>query len=142
MNIRQHKASAKALIAACGGLDEASGACRVGRSSLSNYENVNESATMPADVIADLEAYCGEAVYSTRLASAADRPMASLDIQADAMKLTEIGARMTRQIHEYMADHQLDESERRALSPTLTTLRELLERLDGAVTAPVLREVS
>lgn len=144
MNIRQHKAAAKALIAACGGLSEAPGACRVSRSSLSNYENVNEAATMPADVIADLESYCGEAVYSSRLAAAADQPMASLDVQGDAMRLTEIGARMTRQLHEYMADHQLDEHERRALAPTMTTLRTLLERLDSAVSSdgPVLREVS
>lgn len=145
MNIRQHKAAARALIAACGGLDEAAAVCRVGRTSLSNYENVNETATMPADIITELEAYCGgRSIYSARLYAAADRPEPSLDLQGDALRLTELGARMTRELHEYLADHHLDERERRALAPTITTLRQLLERLDVAVSSdgPALREVS
>lgn len=64
MNNRRHASLAKQLIDKCGGLDEAAGECRVGRSNLSDYQNPHKASTMPADVIHDLEAYCGEPVYS------------------------------------------------------------------------------
>lgn len=64
MNARKHARLAHDLITACGGLDEAAHACRVGKSSLSDYQNPVLTAFMPADVICDLEAYCGDAIYS------------------------------------------------------------------------------
>jgi hypothetical protein len=64
MNARKHARLAHELITACGGLDEAAAACRVGKSSLSDYQNPCLTAFMPADVICDLEAYCGDALYS------------------------------------------------------------------------------
>lgn len=69
---RQHARLAKQLIEQCGGLDEAVTACRVGRSQLSDYQNPNGEGFMPADVMVDLEAYCGSAIYSGALA--AERP--------------------------------------------------------------------
>ena len=68
MNSRQHKRHAKALIEACGGLDEAAAACRVSKTSLSDYQNPCLTSFMPADVMADLEAYCGEPIYSRAIA--------------------------------------------------------------------------
>lgn len=67
MNSRRHARLAHDLIAACGGLEEAATACRVGKSALSDYQNACLTAFMPADVIADLEAYCGDAIYSRAL---------------------------------------------------------------------------
>lgn len=74
MTPRKHARLAHQLIAACGGLDEAAAACRVGKSTLSTYQNPQETATMPADVMADLEAYCGEPIYSREIAES--RPSA------------------------------------------------------------------
>jgi hypothetical protein len=70
MNSRRHASLAKQLIAACGGLDEAAHACRVGKSSLSDYQLPQITSTMPADVICDLEAYCGDASYSRAMMEA------------------------------------------------------------------------
>lgn len=65
MNARQHSRLAQQLIAACGGLDEASAVCRVSRAVLSSHQNVHRpECFMTADVIVDLEAYCGEPIYS------------------------------------------------------------------------------
>ncbi len=69
MNPKRHAKLARDLIEACGGLAEAADNSRVGVSTLSTYQNPNESATMPADVMADLEAYCGEPIYSREIAS-------------------------------------------------------------------------
>ena len=74
MNARRHARLAHELIDACGGLDEASQACRVGKTRLSDYQNPSANCFMAADVIADLEAYCGQAIYSGALAQA--RPTA------------------------------------------------------------------
>ncbi|TGY87336.1 hypothetical protein E5163_14810 [Marinicauda algicola] len=68
MNIREHSKLARLLIEACGGLDEASAHCRVRKSVLSGYQNPNDASTMPADVLYDLETYCGRAIYSRALA--------------------------------------------------------------------------
>ncbi|MFN4296769.1 MAG: hypothetical protein ACK4FB_07985 [Brevundimonas sp.] len=76
MNPKRHAKLARDLIDACGGLDEAAHNCRVGKSSLSDYQLPQISTTMPADVIADLEAYCGEPIYSRELAAA--RPYAPM----------------------------------------------------------------
>lgn len=67
MTPRRHAKLAHDLIEACGGLAEAASACRVSKSVLSTYQNPNEASTMPADVMADLEAYCGEPIYSREI---------------------------------------------------------------------------
>ena len=69
MTPKRHAKLARDLIAACGGLDEAAAACRVGASRLSDYQLPQLASTMPADVMADLEAYCGEPIYSRELAA-------------------------------------------------------------------------
>ena len=74
MTPRRHALFAKTLIARCGGLDEvlAIPGLRVKKPQLSNYQNPHVAAFMPADVIALLEGYCGEPIYSRALFEAAD----------------------------------------------------------------------
>ena len=69
MTPRRHALFAKTLIDRCGGLDEVLTipGLRVKKPQLSNYQNPHVAAFMPADVIATLEAYCGEAIYSRAL---------------------------------------------------------------------------
>lgn len=84
MNHRRHADLARRLIEACGGLEEAATACRVKKSQLSAYQNPHEPSTMPADVMHDLEAYCGENLYSREIAEA--RP--SAPVAGDAITET------------------------------------------------------
>lgn len=72
MNPKRHAKLARDLIAACGGLEESAANCRVGRSVLSDYQLPQIASTMAADVMTDLEAYCGEPIYSREIA--AERP--------------------------------------------------------------------
>ncbi len=77
---RMHALLARELIAACGGLDEAAGACRLKKSRLSECcqaqapEPDGPNAYLPIDVVAELEAYCGRPIYSQALVDA--RPSA------------------------------------------------------------------
>ena len=64
MNGRQHALYARSLIERSGGLAEAAGVCRVSKSVLSAYQTPDSGAFMPMDVVADLEAYCGDPLYS------------------------------------------------------------------------------
>lgn len=84
MNHRRHAQLARTLIDRCGGLDEAASACRLNVSRLSEFQRNGTGAFAPADVIADLEAYCGEAIYSG--AMAACRPTAP--VVSDALTET------------------------------------------------------
>jgi hypothetical protein len=70
VNRRAHALAARRLIAACGGLIEAAAACRVGKSQLADYQAAEGLGFMPADVMADLEAYCGSPIYSRMLVEA------------------------------------------------------------------------
>jgi len=69
MNHRRHAQLARTLIDRCGGLEEAASACRLNVSRLSEFQRHGTGAFMPADVMGDLEAYCGEAIYSGAMAS-------------------------------------------------------------------------
>lgn len=84
ISARRHADLARRLIAACGGLEESASACRIGVSTLSTYQNPREAATMPADVVVDLEAYCGDAIYSRAMCEA--RP--SEPVSGDALAET------------------------------------------------------
>jgi hypothetical protein len=75
VNRRQHAALARQLITASGGLNEALRQCRLKRSRLAECQDPNSGAYMPADVINQLELYCGQALYSRALAD--DRPTGS-----------------------------------------------------------------
>lgn len=75
MNPRQHALLVRALYAACGGVDECVTALeklpsRTGRSQLYRYGDPKAGVYMPADVLADLEAYCGQPIYSQALCEA------------------------------------------------------------------------
>lgn len=88
-NRRQHAECARLLIAACGGLEEAAGHCRVRKSQLSDYQSAQGEGFMPGDVIADLEAYCGEPVYSRVLVAASPNQTAKADLLSEIFDVSE-----------------------------------------------------
>lgn len=125
LDARRHAYLARELIKACGGLVAAAGACRLSRSQLSSITDPATTSFMPADVMADLEAYCGEPLYSRALVEA--RP-AERDLQDFLTEILEgseamLGLQAFVRL-ELRGGHvnQLDERRRRELAHRLITL--------------------
>jgi len=117
MTPREHSRLARELIAACGGLEEACAACRTSKSVLSTYQNPNEAATMPARVIAELETYAGQPLYSRALFERFDAPKApAADLSAQACALTEAAAVLQHTTRTALADGVLTPREADALA--------------------------
>jgi len=138
MNSRQHASLAKRLIDACGGLAEASENCRVNKSVLSDYQCPHKSSTMPADVMLDLQGYCGEPIYTNALVRASDPVLASADVETDSLSALEHMAHFAKEYRKAKSDGLITAQEERSLAPTLANLRHLLDGIDaGVVSGPV-----
>ncbi len=113
MTPREHARLARALIAACGGLAEASGACRVTLSVLSEYQSAaHPTRCMAADVISDLEIYCGQPIYSAAMAAQFREDQRNADdLQDLACDLTEATARLQHAIRLAVADGRISATE-------------------------------
>ncbi|MDP1875662.1 phage regulatory CII family protein [Phenylobacterium sp.] len=111
---RWHAMHARRLIAACGGLDESAGVCRVQKSQLSDYQSPHVEAFMPADVMADLEAYAGEPIYSRALVG--ELPEAApVCLTEEVCDVVESAADLQRQVRRALADGSITPAEREAL---------------------------
>lgn len=116
MNPRQHALYAGRLVKACGGLEEAADACRVNKSALSTYQTVDSGAFMPADVIADLEAYCGEPIYSRALFEARPAAQNARDMMVEACEASESIVDLQREIRLAAKDGVITPRERARLA--------------------------
>lgn len=134
---REHARLAGELIDASGGLLEASRACRVSEGVLSTYQNPNRpECNMPADVMADLEKYCGRPIYSgfiRRNLGATVEPGCLRDL---GCLLTEEGADFQSFIRKALADgrlcaREIDEA-RRELAQAESVLIRCRASLDAA----------
>ena len=132
MTPRQHAQLARQLIAACGGLQEAAQACRASDTSLSRYQTPDSGCFMPADVLADLEGYCGQPVYSRALFEA--RPSASIatDLLKEGCEAAEAGVDLQREIRLAAADGVITPRERARLAELHAAAEEQLREV-GAV---------
>ncbi len=138
MNRRAHALAARRLIAACGGLIEAAAACRVGKSQLADYQAAEGLGFMPADVMADLEAYCGAPTYSRMLVEARPCGPDSQDLAREACDAAEAAGRLQRGARLAADDGDLSERERRELAKiyaeALEQLRQVGDLLSQKVT--------
>lgn len=134
MNPRQHALLARQLIEACGTLDEAVQACRVSKSVLSGYQTPGAGAFMPADVIADLEAYCGEPVYSRALFEARPATSEAVCLVTECCEATESVSDLQREVRLAAADGLLTPRERDRLARLHATAEAQLRDV-GAVIA-------
>lgn len=116
MNRRQHARLARQIIEACGGLIEAASACRVGKSQLADYQSPHGDGFMPADVIADLEAYCASPIYSRALFEARPDQALSRDLKEEACEAAEAAMTLQSKIRLAAADGVLTPREREALA--------------------------
>ena len=119
MNAREHAALARTLIKACGGLMEAARACRVGKSQLGTAQDPSQDYTLPADVIVDLEAYCGRRIYSARLFETGPHDPAQGDLMGTAIALNSRAADLIEHVRLALADGRLSSREKTELTDTL-----------------------
>lgn len=135
---RQHASWARLLIKACGGLDESSRACRLSVSQLSRCQDGNDPSVLPVDVIADLELYCGQAIYSRALVSllegAASQTIAA-DLVSECCDVGEAGAELQSAVRRAARDGKLSEVERRAICEKASALRKELADVDRLLAA-------
>jgi hypothetical protein len=138
VNRRAHALAARRLIAACGGLVEAAAACRVGKTQLADYQAADGDGFMPADVMADLEAYCGAPTYSRMLVEARPCGPDSQDLAREACDAAEAAGRLQRGARLAADDGDLSERERRELAKiyaeALEQLRQVGDLLSQKVT--------
>jgi len=127
ISIREHARLAKRLIKACGGGAEAERACGLSDTTLSRYST--GAAVMPADVIANLENYCGQPIYSGALFDLFDRAVATEDLRNAAQELTEAAAVMQRCAREALADGKLTPREIDDIAAVERQAEDALERV-------------
>lgn len=132
MNAQRHALLARRLIKACGGLEESEGACRLKRSQLSNFQDPRSGHYMPMDVVADLEAYCGEAIYSGAIAG--ERPSQAMpkSVVTEACETAEAATALQRLARLAAEDGQLTAHERSLIEAGAAEVEEQLRELRGA----------
>jgi hypothetical protein len=134
MNARHHARLARDLVSACGGLEEAAGACRLKKSRLSDFQDPGSGAFMPADVIADLEAWCGEPIYSRSLFEARPGGEKAAELAAEACQTTEVAAALQGLIRNLGAKRLTEGARRQALADVKALeghVRSMAAALDG-----------
>lgn len=104
------------LIAACGGLEEAAGACRVRKSALADYQAPGGEGFMPADVIAALEAHCGQPIYSRALFEGLPEAAEAQCLKEEAFEATEVVADLQRKIRLATSDGVITPAEQDELT--------------------------
>jgi hypothetical protein len=144
MDRKQHAWLARQLIEACGGLKEieAAGVCRLKRSRLSEYQDPIgragiAEAYMPADVLADLELYCGKPIYSRGLLEAHPGHVDTEGLLSEACSTTEAAAELQKTLRKALADPgRLSRAARQHIGTLLATVDQELRE----VTAEAARE--
>ena len=140
MRPRRHSQLARVLIAACGGLDEAAEACRIGKSQLSNAQNPNHDAYLPVDVIADLEAYCGKPHYSSALIDNVGDVETDGDLVGDAIDLNAKAGVFLSRIHSALKDKTITPREVTEIAKLSTMVRQSLGNVDAELDASSVKE--
>jgi hypothetical protein len=117
MNRRKHAMLARMLIAACGTLAEASRATErnISVPQLSDYQSATGESYMPADVIADLELYCGEPIYSRALFETRPECAEARDLVNEACEAAEGVALLQREVRLAAVDGKITPAERTRL---------------------------
>lgn len=129
MNRREHALLTRQLVAKCGGLEESARHCRLSRSSLARCGDPDDPSHLPADVVNELELYCGEPTYSQAMAD--DRPSREVaeDLAAEACETVEEAALLERLVRLSSAKGELTPRQRKEIAKGALQLQELLARI-------------
>ena len=133
MTPRQHAHLARQLINACGGPQEAAAACRASDTSLSRYQTPDAGAFMPADVMADLEGYCGQPVYSRALFEARPACSDASDLVKEGCEAAEAGVDLQREIRLTAADGIITPRKRQRLAELHARAEQELREVGEAI---------
>lgn len=128
---RKHSLLARNLIVACGGLEEAATACRLGKSQLSNAQNVNQDSFLPIDVVAELEAYCGEPIISRALFESRPSVLGTGDLVGEAIDLNAQVAALSSHLHHALSDKIISANEADQLGQLTQDIRNGLARIEA-----------
>jgi hypothetical protein len=133
---REHARLAGDLIDACGGLAEASRACRVSEGVLSTYQNPNRpECNMPADVMSDLEKHCGKPIYSGFIRRNLGLTVEPGNLRDLGCLLTEEGADFQAFIRRALADGVLSANEIDTARQELAAAENVLARCRASLDA-------
>ena len=135
--------ASRGLVSACGGVEAAAAACRVGKSQLGRYQSPHDQEMLPIDVVAALERATGLWPVTTALARLSGHALVQLHAEPGAPELLLRLGDLMRRTGEAcaegaaaMADGQLTEQERAGLSvrlhDTLTVASSLMAWLSQA----------
>lgn len=132
MNAKRHALLARQLIAACDGLAKAAQNCRVGTSSLSRFCKSGSGHFMPADVMADLEQYCGEPIYSRALAEGRPSVVQTESLLEEACETTEASASLQKVVRLALKDKVVSAAERAEIAAALVAFDDQARELRAA----------
>ena len=127
MDAHQHAHLAHQLITACEGVDAIVRAklCRVSSTQLYAYTDAGSGQFMPADVIADLEGWCGEPTYSRAIADGRPASARVVELITAACQETEAAAEVQRDCRVAAeSPHGASPRQRRRIEQALTRLDE------------------
>lgn len=132
------KLKTRQLIAACGGLDEASRACAEGCRPysvphLSRCQVAAGPDFLPIDIVLCLEAYCGEPIVTGAMAEARPSAATGGDLRDELSDVVEGGAALMTRYRAIAADGHVDATERAELALALEALAEEVRQAQAAV---------
>lgn len=130
---REHARLARQLIEACGGLEEAASACRVGKSALSSYQSPHEDQWMPVDVVDALEIYAGRGpIYSGAISDRRVITSGAASIGDAACNLSEMVLEAQAVVRRAIADGKVSPRELDAIHQAEADCERALDQLKAA----------
>lgn len=131
------KLKTRQLIDRCGGLEEASRACRetcrpYSVAHLSRCQVPTAPDYLPIDIVLCLEAYCGEPIITRAMAEARPCAVAAGDVRDELSDVVEGGAALMARWRLAMADKILTRAEREEMAAGLDALEDELRQARSA----------
>lgn len=134
------KLKTRQLIDRCGGLEEASRACRetcrpYSVPHLSRCQVPTAPDYLPIDIVLCLEAYCGEPIITGAMAEARPSAVVAGDLRDELTDVITGGSALLTRWRAIMADDHADASERAEMRLGLQALAEEVRQAEAALDA-------
>lgn len=132
------KLKTRQLIDRCGGLEEASRACRetcrpYSVPHLSRCQVPTAPDFLPIDIVLCLEAYCGEPIITGAMSEARPSVVVAGELRDELADIVEGGAAAMARCRAAMSDGRLDAAERAELAASLDALAEEVRQAQAAL---------
>lgn len=132
------KAQTRKLIKACGGLEEASRACadecrNYSVQQLSRCQNADAPDLLPIDIVACLEAYCGEPIVSRAMYDARPATASSGELREEACDVIEAAGALFARIRAAQADGKICRREAAEIAAVFETLKAETREAEAAL---------